>query len=1017
MKKLLRLFKDDIEPIDEDNGHIRGSTKISHEQKQNREIGKEVDAKIVYQYPKGAFRFPLVPDDDKQVRNRPDRPVLKKVQDISHERPKERTFERAQERTHDRTQERIHDRTQERIHDRTQERIHDRTQERIHDRIHERIHDRTQERTHDRAHERTRRHSPSVIRENRNSIPEQENRNSRPFKPTDIPSPIFGYKERPEIRKGSLHNEIVIEAAEKKDPINRELYHRYSQTWGGAPVIMKPGEKRFNPLDLSLSKVQLNNKEIAPPIVDSVERNAERPVEPIIEQEVLEIEASQKVTMVEENSERLESKSVTNEQKDFGKQGVLETVQENTTSSLIEMETIFESVSENDPVSILEESDAFEAEIAAAVETAPPSAVEEVPALEEESIIEEELTLLNQILNEEIVEEENEMRTDPDEMVDVQAEEPVRSAIPFNVIMLNQDKLRMMERELNNSINKIDRDLPKHVEETKDLTEMTGQAKKTDAQGHTDTVTVTENTVVIADQSFQIIANADEPEEPVTAAVEETVQAIQIHEDNEQETEETVQEDNFSFPSIDLLTPPIIVEENNQWIDEQKELLNTTLKNFNVGAAVVNVTQGPSVTRFEVQPEPGVKVNKITNLSDDIKLSLAARDIRIEAPIPGKHTIGIEVPNIKSRPVYLSEIVSNPEFIRQESPLAAALGLDISGKPVVSDLRKMPHGLIAGATGSGKSVCINTILVSFLYKAKPEDLKLLLIDPKMVELAPYNHIPHLVSPVITDVKAATAALKWAVDEMERRYELFAHTGVRDIGRFNELAVKHKQYSDKLPYIVIIIDELADLMMMSPADVEEAICRIAQKARACGIHLIIATQRPSVDVITGLIKANIPTRIAFSVSSQVDSRTIIDISGAEKLLGRGDMLFLENGSSKPIRLQGTFVSDEEIDDVVAHARAQGEPDYLFEQDELLKKAEINEAEDELFYEACEFVIENGGASSSMLQRRFKIGYNRAARLIDMMEQHGYISESRGSKPRDVFITDAELESLQMASKNL
>ena len=425
---------------------------------------------------------------------------------------------------------------------------------------------------------------------------------------------------------------------------------------------------------------------------------------------------------------------------------------------------------------------------------------------------------------------------------------------------------------------------------------------------------------------------------------------------------------NYEFPSIQLLTPPAIVEDNGNWIEELKDILDRTLENFNVGARVVNVTQGPSVTRFEVQPEPGVKVNKITNLSDDIKLSLAARDIRMEAPIPGKHTIGIEVPNKKSRPVFLSEIVNDPEFLRQESPLTAILGLDISGKPIVTDLRKMPHGLIAGATGSGKSVCINTILVSLLYKARPEELKLLLIDPKMVELAPYNRIPHLVSPVITDVKAATAALKWAVEEMDRRYELFAHTGVRDIGRFNELAEKHKQYSDKLPYIVIVIDELADLMMMSPADVEEAICRIAQKARACGIHLIIATQRPSVDVITGLIKANIPTRIAFSVSSQVDSRTIIDMSGAEKLLGRGDMLFLENGSSKPVRLQGTFVSDEEIDEVVAHVRQQSEPHYLFEQEELLKKAQITEDEDELFYEACEFVVEHGGASIFFITKK-------------------------------------------------
>lgn len=434
------------------------------------------------------------------------------------------------------------------------------------------------------------------------------------------------------------------------------------------------------------------------------------------------------------------------------------------------------------------------------------------------------------------------------------------------------------------------------------------------------------------------------------------------------------------------------------------------MQNFHVGAHVVHVTQGPSVTRFEVQPDPGVKVNKITNLSDDIKLSLAARDIRIEAPIPGKHTIGIEVPNQTSRPVRISEIIQSGVFQTSDSPLTAVLGLDIEGNPIVTDIKKMPHGLIAGATGSGKSVCINSILVSLLYKASPEDLRLLLIDPKVVELAPYNRIPHLVSPVITDVKAATAALKWAVDEMERRYQLFAHTGVRDINRFNELAIKDKRYSDKLPFIVIIIDELADLMMMSPADVEEAICRIAQKARACGIHLLVATQRPSVDVITGLIKANIPTRIAFSVSSQVDSRTIIDISGAEKLLGRGDMLFLENGSSKPVRLQGTFVTDEEIDLVTDHVRHEQEPNYLFKQEDLLKKAQVAEVEDELFLEACEFIIDQGVASTSSLQRRFKIGYNRAARLMDLLEQNGYITGANGSKPREVLITEADLDSI-------
>jgi len=471
---------------------------------------------------------------------------------------------------------------------------------------------------------------------------------------------------------------------------------------------------------------------------------------------------------------------------------------------------------------------------------------------------------------------------------------------------------------------------------------------------------------------------------------------------------------DYEFPPLDLLSPPVFKEPDPQWLAEQEHMLNETLRNFNVGARVVNMTQGPSVTRFEVQPEPGVKVNKITNLSDDIKLSLAAKDIRIEAPIPGKHTIGIEVPNHSSRPVLLSEILQGGSFLEHESPLAVALGLDIAGNPIVTDLKKMPHGLIAGATGSGKSVCINTMLVSLLYKAHPDDVKLLLIDPKMVELAPYNNIPHLVSPVITDVKAATASLKWAVEEMERRYELFAHTGVRDINRFNELAIKHRRFSEKLPFIVIVIDELADLMMMAPADVEEAICRIAQKARACGIHLIIATQRPSVDVITGLIKANVPTRIAFSVSSQIDSRTIIDISGAEKLLGRGDMLFLENGSSKPFRLQGTFVTDNEIDDIVAFAREQRAPQFLFEQEELLKKAQVTEEEDELFYEACEFVVEQGGASTSSVQRRFKIGYNRAARLIEMMEHQGFISEGRGSKPRDVLISAADLESLQDTS---
>ncbi|OJE20483.1 cell division protein FtsK [Bacillus thuringiensis] len=468
----------------------------------------------------------------------------------------------------------------------------------------------------------------------------------------------------------------------------------------------------------------------------------------------------------------------------------------------------------------------------------------------------------------------------------------------------------------------------------------------------------------------------------------------------------------YTVPPLALLSiPQQSALDNTEWLDEQKELLDTTFNNFHVGAHVINVSQGPAVTRFEVQPDPGVKVNKITNLSDDIKLSLAAKDIRIEAPIPGKSAIGIEVPNKESKPVFLREILRSPVFTKSESPLTVALGLDISGDPIVTDIRKMPHGLIAGATGSGKSVCINAILTSILYKAKPHEVKLMLIDPKMVELAPYNSVPHLVAPVITDVKAATAALKWAVDEMERRYELFAHAGARDLTRYNTIVSERDIPGETLPYIVIVIDELADLMMVAPGDVEEAICRIAQKARACGIHLLVATQRPSVDVITGLIKSNIPTRIAFTVSSQVDSRTIIDIGGAEKLLGRGDMLFLGNGTSKPVRVQGVYVSDDEIEKTVDHVRKQMKPNYLFKQEDLLAKTEQAESEDELFFDACQFVVEQGGASTSSVQRKFRIGYNRAARLIEEMESQGIISEARGTKPRDVLISEDEFAAMQ------
>ncbi|MBN8209509.1 cell division protein FtsK [Bacillus sp. NTK071] len=465
----------------------------------------------------------------------------------------------------------------------------------------------------------------------------------------------------------------------------------------------------------------------------------------------------------------------------------------------------------------------------------------------------------------------------------------------------------------------------------------------------------------------------------------------------------------YKLPPISLLDiPPRNEGTDDQWLQEQRELLESTLENFNVQARVVGATMGPTVTRFEVQPSPGVKVNKITNLSDDIKLSLAARDIRMEAPIPGKNAIGIEVPNPTSKPVFIREIVRSGAFQSEGSLLNAALGFDIAGEAKITDIQKMPHGLIAGATGSGKSVCINSILVSLLLKANPSDVKMLLIDPKMVELAPYNGLPHLVTPVINDVKEATTALKWAVDEMEERYEKFAAAGVRDIKRYNERAINHGEPQHKLPYIVIVIDELADLMMVSPQDVEDAICRIAQKARACGIHLLVATQRPSVDVITGLIKANIPTRIAFSVSSQIDSRTILDASGAEKLLGKGDMLCLENGSSKPVRLQGNFVSDEEIERVTSFVRKQRKPNYLIKKEDLMKKQQYNDQEDDLFEEACMWAIEQGQASSSALQRRFRIGFNRAARLIEMMEERGLVSEAMGSKPRSILMNKTDFE---------
>lgn len=527
------------------------------------------------------------------------------------------------------------------------------------------------------------------------------------------------------------------------------------------------------------------------------------------------------------------------------------------------------------------------------------------------------------------------------------------------------------------------------------------------------TVVLQQKTITERSQSTMHPAIQIEPIPPLQ------LQAELVKEQHKQETAVTVlqQEEMIAEPErkripyvkppLEYLVPPEEMIEDREWMDEQGENLVESLSYFQIQAQIESIVQGPAVTQFEITVGQGTKVSKVRNLADDIKLALAAKDIRIDAPIPGKRTIGIEIPNRISRSVRLSEVTDSDSFRNSDSPLEAALGLDLTGRPVTIDLRKMPHGLIAGATGSGKSVCINSILVSLLYKSDPNELKLMLIDPKMVELAPFNHIPHLVSPVITDVKAATAALKWAVEEMERRYQLFMHSGARKIEAYNKMCDEKGMYAQKLPYLLIVIDELADLMMMSPQDVEDSICRITQKARAAGIHLIVATQRPSVDVITGLIKANIPTRIAFSVSSQIDSRTILDSQGAERLLGRGDMLYLGNGMSAPTRIQGTFVTDDEIEEIIEFVREQGEPDYLFKQEELLKRAEAVEEQDELFEEVCRFVYEQGSASTSLLQRRYHIGYNRAARLIDMLEKQGYVSEPKGSKPRDVFITEEEL----------
>ena len=475
-----------------------------------------------------------------------------------------------------------------------------------------------------------------------------------------------------------------------------------------------------------------------------------------------------------------------------------------------------------------------------------------------------------------------------------------------------------------------------------------------------------------------------------------------------------LKEVHYVFPTIDLLKnngkAKLKSEDKKDLIDGANKL-ELILESFGVDAKVTQVTKGPSVTRFELQPSPGVKVSKIVNLTDDIALGLAANGIRIEAPIPGKSAIGIEVPNKKQMPVFLREVLDSKEFTSSNKKLAFGLGKDIAGKCVVGDLSKMPHMLIAGATGSGKSVCINALIVSLIYKYSPADVKLLMVDPKVVELSVYNDIPHLLIPVVTDPKKAAGALNWAVNEMNKRYNLFYTNKVKNIESYNNLFEKG-QIDEKLPYIVVIVDELADLMMACPHDVEDYICRLAQMARAAGMHLIIATQRPSVDVITGVIKANIPSRISFAVSSGIDSRTILDQVGAEKLLGRGDMLYYPIGENKPVRVQGAFISEEEVENVVNFIKTT-QDGVIYEEDiinhinsEAPAESQQNEYEDELIEEAMKIVIEYQQASTSFLQRKLRIGFNRASRIMDILEEQKIISPKDGSRPRQVLVSNNE-----------
>lgn len=515
-------------------------------------------------------------------------------------------------------------------------------------------------------------------------------------------------------------------------------------------------------------------------------------------------------------------------------------------------------------------------------------------------------------------------------------------------------------------------------------------------------------------------------ENDIFKKVEEKKEEKNIKEEMQLQHAMEVEDENYEYPPIELLakTTKKAPKGGAKALTDTASRLQKTLYSFGVSAKVENVSVGPAITRYELKPAEGVRVSKIANLADDIALNLAAETIRIEAPIPGKQAVGIEIPNKEKEMVHIREVVESPEFANNKSKLSIALGKDVAGQPMIADIAKMPHVLVAGSTGSGKSVCINTVITSIIYNAKPSEVKLIMVDPKIVELSVYNGIPHLLIPVVTEPRKAAGALTWAVQEMEDRYNKFAVKGVRDLAGYNK--VLEKEEFGRLPQIVIIIDELADLMMVAAKDVEDAICRLAQKARAAGMHLVIATQRPSVDVITGLIKANVPSRISFAVSSQIDSRTILDMAGAEKLLGKGDMLFYPAGASKPVRVQGAFISDDEVEKIVDFVKANGQANYREDIIQSIDKANSTDREidedtndddtDPLLLDAIEMVVETGQASTSFIQRRFKVGYARAGRIIDQMEERGIISGYQGSKPREVLMPKERWEELKMQQES-